>query len=249
MPESRAAKHFEGRLATWVWLGHVLFAGRRQHLRQYVRDQDVEAVDEVVDHRSTPINILCMDGGGIRGRCLLTMVEEMERTLGSPISAYFDLVAGTSIGGCGALFLARYPDGDATQVARAALSELRTRCFADRSARRLLTLGHLCADERKEFMHDLCGSPSPQLHTLRRGPKAFAVAARRRGRGLEPFLFRTYRVPAAPKPADDAAATSSAPLVGSCSATLEEAVEATSAAPVVRVRLSPRARRRQRPKP
>ena len=55
-----------------------------------------------------PVNILCLDGGGIRGRNQVVLVEELEAALGSPVADQFDLVAGTSIGGCGALFVARY---------------------------------------------------------------------------------------------------------------------------------------------
>ena len=46
-----------------------------------------------------PVNILCMDGGGIRGRNQVVIVEELEAALGGPLSEQFDLVAGTSIGG------------------------------------------------------------------------------------------------------------------------------------------------------
>ena len=46
-----------------------------------------------------PVNILCMDGGGIRGRNQVVIVEELEAALGWPVAEQFDLVAGTSIGG------------------------------------------------------------------------------------------------------------------------------------------------------
>ena len=49
-----------------------------------------------------PVNILCMDGGGIRGRNQVVIIEELEAALGWPVAEQFDLVAGTSIGGCGA---------------------------------------------------------------------------------------------------------------------------------------------------
>ena len=212
----------EGAFSTVWWLAQVLYSYKTVELREHV---DVQEARQLIDRApSKPINILCMDGGGIRGRCLLTMVEEMETILGAPVSTYFDLVAGTSIGGCGSLFLARYPKGEATRLARAALRELQNRCFANRSPTRLLLRGHLCADERRAFMRDICGSPSPVLATLKDGPKAFAVSARRCGAGLEPFLFRTYRVPSG---------TTSTALAGTSSATLEEAIEATSAAPVL----------------
>ena len=42
-----------------------------------------------------------MDGGGILGRNHMVIVEEMEAATGVPASESFDLVGGTSIGGCG----------------------------------------------------------------------------------------------------------------------------------------------------
>jgi uncharacterized protein len=51
--------------------------------------------------------ILSIDGGGIRGIFPAAVLTEFERqfTGGNPISAYFDLVAGTSTGGILALGL------------------------------------------------------------------------------------------------------------------------------------------------
>ena len=67
------------------------------------------------------------------------MVEEIEAATGSSVSSLFDLVAGTSIGGCGALFVNKYPRlGKATTMARRALRELQNRCFAHKSGRQLL---------------------------------------------------------------------------------------------------------------
>ena len=179
------------------------------------------------DDRDRPINILCMDGGGIRGRCLLAMVEEMEQLLGGPVSAHFDLIAGTSIGGCGSIFLSRYPEpGQATRMGRLALTELQKRCFANQNWRRLLRDGFLCRDARREFMLELCG-PTQPLRSAPGGPRAFAVAARRCGQHatLEPFLFRTYDLP------KDAARRGK--LQGTGSVPLWQAVEATSAAPIL----------------
>ena len=102
-----------------------------------------------------PVNILCLDGGGIRGRNQVVLVEELEAALGSPVADQFDLVAGTSIGGCGALFVARY-GAHATAMARTAMRALQERCFAQPSRRQLLSRGHLCRDARREFMAELC---------------------------------------------------------------------------------------------
>jgi patatin-like phospholipase/acyl hydrolase len=50
--------------------------------------------------------ILSFDGGGIRGAFAAAFIQELERCLGSPISEYFDLIAGTSTGALTALALA-----------------------------------------------------------------------------------------------------------------------------------------------
>ena len=190
-----------------------------------------------------PLNILSLDGGGMRGRNLLAMVEEIEAAVGSPVASCFDLVAGTSIGGCGALFLSCYPEpGEATRMAREALHILQTRCFAYKEVSSLLTRGHLCRDERREMMLELCGEHQP-LRQRRgtHGPRAFAVATRCGAAGLEPYLFRTYTCgtgedgsSGGDSDADERVAEASAPpLAGTSDAELWQAIEATSAAPVI----------------
>jgi len=195
----------------------------------------------------------------MRGRNLLVIAEEMELQTGKPLSSLFELVAGTSIGGCGALFLNKYPaPGEATHMARRALRMLQERCFAPdaRSYGHLWRDGHLCLDRRREFMLELCGTRQP-LRRQRRwlssswnaaGPRAFAVAScRRRGGGLEPFLFRTYRATPANlgqrvkrrrerqrrRAGEGGEEGAEAPLAGTSEAEMWQAVEATSAAPSI----------------
>ena len=195
-----------------------------------------------------PLNILSLDGGGMRGRNLLAMVEEIEAATGSPVASCFDLVAGTSIGGCGALFLSRYPEpGEATSMAREALHRLQTRCFAHKDVSSLLRRGHLCRDERREMLLDLCGERQPLRRRGTHGPRAFAVATRYSAAGLEPFLFRTYTCGTGEDGSSDggagggpaladhkmAAQTSVPPLAGTSDAELWQAIEATSAAPAI----------------
>ena len=50
--------------------------------------------------------LLCLDGGGIRGLVLITILLHMEETLNQPIIHCFDWVAGTSTGAILALGLA-----------------------------------------------------------------------------------------------------------------------------------------------
>ena len=54
-----------------------------------------------------PINILVMDGGGMKGYALLAMLEEFSSMCrGKDILDLFDLVGGTSVGGLIAMTLA-----------------------------------------------------------------------------------------------------------------------------------------------
>ena len=50
--------------------------------------------------------ILCLSGGGYLGLYTASVLAELENQLGGPIAAYFDLLAGTSVGGIIALGLA-----------------------------------------------------------------------------------------------------------------------------------------------
>ena len=141
-------------------------------------------------HDGPPLSLLVMDGGGIKGRNLMVMVEEIEIATGKPAGMTFDLIAGTSIGGAGALFLGKYARAG-VQKSREAMTELQYRCFADRCVKRLLKKGHLCCDDRRQFVLDVCGGDAGQC-CRGNGPRAFALAARRTRRGLEPYLLRSY---------------------------------------------------------
>jgi predicted acylesterase/phospholipase RssA len=241
-----APEQSEGRLSTVTWLLLAVREFRKppavdlgpqaQALQEpggWRYDADTAWRQDEGESAEHPLNILCMDGGGIRGRSLLAMVEEMEDILGAPLAEHFDLIAGTSVGGCGGIFLSHFPapKGTATLMARKALQALQTRCFAKRNLRQLFHRGYLCHDERREFMLELCGAAQPLA--TKEGPKAFAVAARRRSGqtalssdGLEPFLFRTYELPEG--------AAERLPPQGARAGKLSlwQAIEATSAAPL-----------------
>lgn len=45
-----------------------------------------------------PKRILALDGGGIRGRITLGILQRIEAVVGSPLSSHFDLIGGTSTG-------------------------------------------------------------------------------------------------------------------------------------------------------
>jgi len=169
------------------------------------------------------LRVLCLDGGGMRGLNLLIIIKELEKRTGVPASQLFDVVAGTSIGGCGALFLHHFAD-DATEQAQAALEGLRTRCFANTSPGRLMLRGRRCHDDRAGLLRDLTGSDEVPLLSshINEKPYAFVVACRKRPQTgePEPYLFRTYETQ-----------NKNQPLPGTCEATLIEAIAATTAAP------------------
>ncbi|KAJ1461546.1 acyl transferase/acyl hydrolase/lysophospholipase [Pelagophyceae sp. CCMP2097] len=180
--------------------------------------------ERLLSHLRPPLRVLCLDGGGIKGRNLFIIVAELERLAGRPAADLFDVVCGTSIGGCGALLVGLL-GADATRAATVAFDELGARCFSKNSRRRFFMTGHSCVDERAQLICELCGGErllcATSLAAALAHPKTFAVAARRTDSGApEPFLFRTYA-------ATDAAHA----LPGTSGATLSAAVDATSAAP------------------
>ena len=175
-----------------------------------------------------PLRVLSLDGGGMRGLNQILVAEALEDAADAPIADLFDLVVGTSIGGCGALFVHRFGK-DAVAASRRAIEALRSRCFAPKRVGRFLTEGHTCVDERRELVRELCGNDRLRASRtsgargedrLRAGPRAAAVTTTRDETGRPvPYLLRTYRA----KP--------TAPYAGTCDATLADAIAATSAAP------------------
>ena len=70
------------------------------------------------------LKILAIDGGGIRGIIPATVLMEMERQTGQPVSHLFDLIAGTSTGGILAAGLVKPGPGGQPQYTASALRDL-----------------------------------------------------------------------------------------------------------------------------
>ncbi len=96
---------------------------------------------------ATPVRILSIDGGGIRGVIPAMILHELETRAGKPIHQLFDLIAGTSTGGILALGLtAPGPNGVPRYSARALLELYEndgSTIFHQSLGRRLLAVGHL----------------------------------------------------------------------------------------------------------
>jgi hypothetical protein len=66
----------------------------------------VQAIRNTLDSEGgPPVNILSLDGGGVRGIGHLVFLAELESRVGVPVRDMFDLIAGTSVGGLVALGL------------------------------------------------------------------------------------------------------------------------------------------------
>lgn len=189
-----------------------------------------------------PINILCMDGGGMKGYALLAMLEEFaDMCGGKDIMEMFDLMGGTSVGGLAALTLGHsksFAEGYRTGLDWA--DQLREKTFAKKDFAQLVWKGFLLADRRKEIFRGLFGERITYVdHENEGGVRAFAVCVRREisefsGRSspsssggghtddkdrLEPFLVRTYEIPADSSDKEALSGTHKLPLYMSMTAT------------------------------
>ncbi len=64
---------------------------------------------------SEPVQVLALDGGGLRGLYTASVIRSLEKQLGHSICEHFDIVTGTSTGGLIALALGREISGEEIQ--------------------------------------------------------------------------------------------------------------------------------------
>eukprot|EP00927_Polykrikos_kofoidii_P036782 TRINITY_DN31034_c0_g1_i1.p1 TRINITY_DN31034_c0_g1~~TRINITY_DN31034_c0_g1_i1.p1 ORF type:complete len:775 (-),score=99.04 TRINITY_DN31034_c0_g1_i1:251-2290(-) len=92
---------------TWRGLQHELpddICTSEKLKRMYTRIKSVEFSDIQPSPRfadcGRPLRVLCIDGGGVKGLNAILIIQAFEKRLGCPVGEVFDLICGTSIGGC-----------------------------------------------------------------------------------------------------------------------------------------------------
>jgi len=187
----------------------------------------------VADPNETPVNILCLDGGGMRGYALPALLRAIDEKYGegkeNDILEHFHLVAGTSVGGtfafaCNLMKSLQEACDEFTDGA----DDIRERVFSEMKVKTLLKTGASVPKEHqieaifKERFGDI-----PLLNS--REPKAMVLAASRSSGSttIEPFVFRTYDYP------DDNVGSSNALVASSASFTGVQAAAATTALPMI----------------
>ncbi len=116
--------------------------------------------------RSTPVRVLAVDGGGVRGILPVRVLVALEEMTGRRVADLFDILVGTSIGGIGILALTRPgSDGEPMWTARDLLVEYSTRAaeiFPDTS---------LSWPQSMQQLSEMIRRPSPTAALLGSNPR------------------------------------------------------------------------------
>jgi len=200
-------------------------------------------IQAVADADETPVNILCLDGGGMRGYALPVLLSAINEKYGkgkeTDVLEHFDLVAGTSVGGAFAITcnLMKSLQESCDEFTDGA-DDIRERVFSKMKVKSLLKTGASVAKEdQMEAIYKSRWGDTPLLNPL--GPKAMALAAVRisndnqRKESYEPIVLRTYDYPNGETTNDLNDHTSDPLVANSSSFTAVQAIAATTAIPGV----------------
>ena len=169
------------------------------------------------------VRVLSLDGGGVRGLVIIRLLREIERLTGRPIADSFDLIVGTSSGGILALGLtARMSLDEMESVFSALRDNFRDTSVWLAEVKRVVT-GISHDTEVAESNLRKCFGIERRLRDLPRSPFVAVLATASSREPLQPFLFRSYELPASSATAN--------PMEGTHEARLWEAARATSSAP------------------
>jgi hypothetical protein len=151
-----------------------------------------------------PINIICMDGGGMKGYCHTAVVEELQQMMGGEseeeddLMRYFDLSCGISVGGIATLIQGHHgTKREFHKDANLLLDRIRERSFKRFSGWSLFLKGTLTTGQDKiaHILEDFYGE------TPLRNPgglREFSLCTARKEHGpneeatFEPFVLRSY---------------------------------------------------------
>ncbi len=141
---------------------------------------------------ATPVRVLSIDGGGMRGIIPALVLAEIERRSGRRISDLFDLLVGTSTGGILAMGLAMPGPGGASAFAASELVEF----YTDDGARIFAGGGPPTLHERifgrGDTFADRMLNPAQRVGAMFGGNPRFAGNARYFPQGLEQTLQKAF---------------------------------------------------------
>lgn len=169
------------------------------------------------------LSILCLDGGGIKGLCMLESLIHIEKRTGRCIHELFDIICGTSTGGLLATLLAmkRMPLSEIPAVYETIRKRMEDNTTVVSNMARLA--GGVSFDNRmtEELLREILGEE--KLDEVPSIPKCFVVAAACNSTPAQPYLFRSYEL--------TRSAAAASEFLGASHCKVWEAVRSTTAAP------------------
>ncbi|KAI0008902.1 FabD/lysophospholipase-like protein [Xylariaceae sp. FL0662B] len=154
----------------------------------------------------TPVNLLALDGGGIRGICELRVLDEIMKRVQKEQNLtelprpcdYFNLMAGTSTGGLVAILLSRFKM--TTRDAIAAYYDFSSKIFSKKN-KIPFTVHEFNETVLEQIIKDMVAAKGIGELLLETKPSALSQAfvCSQRGHNQGPVVrFRTYEAPANP---------------------------------------------------